>query len=226
LKRQIIYDSTLRMVVEDFADIPQRVEKLVQEAGGFVAHSNVQGLAGRPRRGTWKIRLPVADYSNFIERARTLGEVQSLTADSQDVSEQYYDLESRIRNKRKEEERLIKLLEESTGKLTDILQVEKELSRVREELERMQGRMRVLQDLVSLATVTLEIHEEKGYVPPENPTFLARIGRTFSRSWETLVVTAQTASVVVVALAPWIVSLGIPGWGFVWLVRRVFGRAK
>jgi len=95
-----------------------------------------------------------------------LCELQSLSADSQDVTEQYYDLQSRIRNKQTEEARLVRHLEQSTGKLDEILAVEREVSRVREELERMEGKMRVLQDLTALATVTLHADEIKDLLAP------------------------------------------------------------
>jgi hypothetical protein len=212
--------------VEDFDDIPKQVEKLVEDAGGFVAHAKLQGQTGRPRSGEWKIRLPLAGYPSFLDQARTLGELLSLSADSQDVTEQYYDLQSRIRNKQREETRLLKHLDESTGKLADILAVEHEISRVREELERMQGRLRVLQDLVSLGTVTLHIDEIKGYTPPQNPTFAVRIGRAFEGSWEALVATCQTLAVAGVAIAPWAVALGIPGFAFVAAIRRLTRPAK
>ncbi len=224
MQRQIIYDAVVRLVVEDFADVPARVELLVQEAGGFVAHARVQGLSGSPRNGEWKVRLPLLGYSNFLEKVRTVGELQSLSADSQDVTEQYYDLDSRIRNKQREEARLLKHLEESTGKLAEILEVEREVSRVRDELERMQGRMRVLQDLTSLATVTLHVDEIKGYVPPQNPTFAVRISRAFDSSWDALAATCQSLAIAAVAFAPWAVALGIPGFGFVMLIRRLTRR--
>ena len=86
---------------------------------------------------------------------------QKNTTDSQDVTEEYYDVEARIKNKRVEEERLLKHLEQSTGKLEDILKVEKEISRVRGEIERQQGRLQYLDKLSALTTVTITLHERK-----------------------------------------------------------------
>ncbi|HEY3965226.1 MAG TPA: DUF4349 domain-containing protein [Planctomycetaceae bacterium] len=104
--------------------------------------------------------------------------------------------------------------------------VEREVSRVRDDLERMQGRMRVLQDLTSLATVTLYVDEIKGYVPPQNPTFAVRISRAFDASWDALATTSQSLAVAAVAFAPWAVALGIPGFGFVMLIRRLTRRSE
>ena len=220
LHRQIIYDADVTLVVEDFDGVPEKVERLVAEAGGFVANARLRGHSGDPRSGQWKVRLPVDGYAGFLEAARHLGELQSLAATSQDVSDQYYDLEARIRNKQKEEARLLKHLEESTGKLDEILAVEREVSRVREELERMEGRMRVLQDLTTLTTVTLHVNEIKGYVPPQAPTFALRVSRAFDGSWTALIAASQWLVVAGVVVGPWFGLIGIPSIAAVVFVRR------
>jgi hypothetical protein len=220
LQRQIIYDADVRIIVEDFEEIPEKVDRLVLGAGGFVAQQKLHGKSGRPRSGEWKIRLPLDGYAEFLDAAKKLGELQSLAANSQDVTDQYYDLEARIRNKQKEEARLVKHLEESTGKLEEILAVEREISRVREELERMEGRIRVLKDLVSLTTVTLHVDEIKGYVPPQAPTFAVRISRAFVGSWKALVATGQGLVIAAVFLGPWLGVVGIPTCAFVAVIRR------
>jgi hypothetical protein len=226
LQRQIIYDAVVRVIVSDFEGIPQRIEQLVRDAGGFVAHTRIQGQAGTPRRGEWKVRIPLGEYSGFLEATRALGQLQSLSSDSQDVTEQYYDLQSRIRNKQTEESRLLKHLQDSTGKLDEILAVEREVSRVREELERMQGRMRVLQDLTALATVTLHVDEIKNYVPPQTPAFTARVSRAFSDSWDALVVTGKSCIIAGAILLPWIGAVGIPLAVLIWVRRRLRLRAS
>jgi hypothetical protein len=220
LQRQIIYDAQVWIVVEDLDGVAEKVDRLVAESGGFVASAQVRGRSGQPRSGEWKVRLPVGEYAAFLDAARRLGEVQNLAATSQDMSDQYYDLEARIRNKQKEEARLLKHLEENTGMLDDILSVERELSRVREELERMEGRMRVMRDLVSLTTVTLHINEIRGYAPPQAPTFGLRVSRAFDRSWLALIAASQTLVVAGVVIGPWFGAIGIPTLGIVAAFRR------
>ena len=219
LQRQIIYDAQVRLIVEDFEGVPEKVEQLVGQSGGFVASAQLRGRSGAPRSGEWKVRLPVGKYAGFLEAVRKLGELQSLAATSQEVSDQYYDLEARIRNKQKEEARLLKHLDENTGKLEDILTVEREVSRVREDLERMEGRMRVLRDLVALTTVTLHVNEIKGYVPPQGPTFGLRISRAFDASWTALVAAGQFLVVAGVVIGPWFGAIGIPSLALVAFVR-------
>lgn len=221
VRRQIIYTADMRLIVEEFSGVPEKVAALVRQHDGIVANSQLSGYSGSPRYGTWKIRIPVGGYGDFLTAARSLGEVQNVTTDSQDVSEEYYDVEARIRNKRKEETRLLKHLEDNTGKLEEILAVEREISRVREELERMEGRMRVLKDLTALTTITLRIDEIKGYIPSESPTLAARVERALSGSLSAMRISSEAALVAVVALAPWLIMMAIPASASTWLVRRL-----
>lgn len=220
LGRQIIYTADMRLVVEEFSGIPEKVAALVKQHEGFIANSQLAGRSGSPRNGVWKIRVPVKGYGDFIESARSLGEVLSVSTDSQDVSEEYYDIDARIRNKQKEETRLLKHLEDNTGKLDEILAVEREISRVREELERMEGRLRVLKDLTALTTITLRIDEIKGYVPAQTPTLARRVERAFTISIDAMRDVAEALLVAGAALAPWFVALGIPILVLVWCARR------
>lgn len=218
--RKIVYTAYMDLVVENFEQVRSQVDELVAQYGGFVADSNFQGSSGSSRSGKWTIRIPVKQYGDFLSAAADLGELESQRTTSREVTEEYYDVEARIRNKQREEERLLKHLEESTGKLEDILNVEREISRVRGELERLQGRMRVLQNLTELTTVTLHIREVKNYVPAQAPTFLTRISRTFDGTLESLLMTGQNLVLVIVASGPWLVILGIPFGLLITLIRR------
>ncbi len=205
--RRIVYTANVDLVVEEFEDVPSRVAELAQQCGGYVASSNLQGQLGSPRRGSWTIRVPVERYSDLLSKARELGELRSLASKSQDVSEEYYDIEARILNKQKTEARLVALLEEATGNLEQVLEVEQKLDGVREEIERMQGRLRVLADQTSLATVTVTVEQIPGYQPEAKPTYGTRVERAFRSSLHALVTTAADLSIVIVALAPWLAVL-------------------
>ncbi|NUQ64179.1 MAG: DUF4349 domain-containing protein [Pirellulales bacterium] len=209
--RKIVCTAEVDLVVEDFEPVQGKIDATLGKFGAFVAHSNVSGSAGSPRRGEWVIRVPVENYRELLAAARELGETRSVRSDSRDVTEEYYDVEARIRNKRQEEDRLLKLLETAAGSLKDVLEIERELSRVREEIERMQGRLRVLEDITELSTITLRVEEVKDFVPPQTATYATRVRRTFEESLGTLVKTVQSATLVVIALAPWAAVLAVVG---------------
>lgn len=222
--RRIIYTASIELIVEEFEGVPGKVAELAEKFGGYVASSSIQGQPGSPRLGTWTLRVPVAQYADLLSETHELGELRSLTSNSQDVSEEYYDVEARIRNKEKTEARLIALLEEATGNLEQVLEVEQKLDGVREEIERMQGRLRVLADQTALATVTVTIEQIPGYEPEEEAAYGTRVKRAFRGSLHALTTAAVEFSIVLVALSPWLAALlvlGLMGAPIVLISRRM-----
>jgi hypothetical protein len=222
--RKIIFTARIESVVENFDDVPARLAELVKKADGYVADSTLSGSTGRNRSGTWKVRVPVVRFDDFVNAAKGIGELVSANTQSQDVSEEYYDVDARIRNKTKEEERLLKLLDDRPAKLEEVLTVERELSRVREEIERMQGRLRVLTDQTTLTTVEITIREMQNYEPPQSPTFAKRIGRAFSDSTTAIISLLEGTMILIVRLAPWAIVAVVGLWLLLVLLRIVSRR--
>ena len=215
-QRKIIYTATVDLVVENLTQGQTKLLNLVRANKGYVSETNVGGASGEQRTGTWKVRVPVENYEAFMAGAARLGELQSSNSSSQDVTAEYYDVAARIKNKQVEEARLQELLKRATGKLSEVLQVEKELSRVRGEIEQLQGRIRVLSNLSSLTTVTISMREIKDYVPPAPPTFGTEISRQFNGSLQVMRAAGKGLVLLGAALLPWLpfALLGFFGWRF------------
>lgn len=203
-RRRIVYRADVELAVEHFDPVPQRIESIVQSHDGFVSDSTLSGSPGQPRSGHWTIRIPVARYSDFLAAVRELGEVRRVRSTSDDITAEFYDTEARIRNKQVEEQRLQKLLTDATGELEEVLAVERELSRVRGEIEQAQGRLRVMKDLTELTTVSVAVTEIKNYTPQQAANFATRVRRTWQHSIAGMVVTAQSVALLAVALVPWL----------------------
>jgi hypothetical protein len=217
--RRVIHTADLDLLVDDIDSARRQLLALAEQFKGFVAASETGGSPGVPRSGRWTVRIPVGKYSEFLDAAGRLGEPLHVRTDAQDVTEQFVDLEARIKNKRVEEERLTEHLKTSTGKLEDILAVEKELARVRGEIEQAQGRLQKLTGLAELGTVTVSLRERKGYTAPESPAFRSTIGRTFGESLDLLVQVGKGIVLAAVAVAPWVPVLGVIVAGG-WLIHR------
>ncbi len=173
----------------------------------------------------WKLRVPVEQFEPLVQNVLALGEIEKNQRTSQDVTEQYYDIEARIRNKKSEEKSLTKILDERTGKLEDVLRIEAELSRVRGEIEQLEGRMRVLENLSSLATLNVSIREREKFEPP--PPAVADFPTQVSRTWESslhgLIDLGKGVILWAVNWVPWIPLL-ILGAFLAWIVLRVLIR--
>lgn len=225
LQHKIIRTANLRIVVVDLSDAAMKLAQLVGKSKGYVANSSIIGTAGSSRTGTWKVRLPVEAYDQFLSSIQQLGDLQSVSTDSQDVTAEFFDLEARLRNKQQEETRLLKHLDSSTGKLEDILAVEREISRVREEIERMQGRRNLLQDLISMTTITVELVESNNFVPSTPPHLAARAVRMFIDSASVLRTAVTELLLILIALVPWL-ALATMLSAVYWLGKRILSRRQ
>ena len=209
LNRKIIYNTNIGLVVKDYRDFETNLPQLVNTHGGFVANNNTDRRYNNSQSGTWIVRVPVIQYNDFLTGVVSLGFAESRKENAQDVTEEFVDIEARVKNKKQLEVRILKMLEERPGKLTDVLQIERELSRVREEIERMEGRIRFLKDRTSLATVTISCREEKEYVPAAAPTLVSRVGDSWSDSIGSLQDFGTNLLVFIIGAAPWVFALGL-----------------
>lgn len=211
----------LHLVVERYEGVRRRIEQLVGEAGGYVAKSTVDHQLGRVSSATLVVRVPAAAFGGIVGRIEALGTLTHQAMDSEDITEQYFDLDARLRNARRLEARLLELLAKQAGKVSDLLEVERELSRVRETIERFTGKLHLYDDLVALSTLAIHLRIDRAYVPPKPPTLGQEIGATLRRSWASLVTVGRGLVLALVALLPWAVPLGIVTWLVVrWLRRR------
>ncbi|QDV39086.1 DUF4349 domain-containing protein [Tautonia plasticadhaerens] len=206
ISRKIIYDAQIDLLVEDLDPVAGRVVGLVEGHGGYIAEQDLSGSPGSRRSARWTLRVPVERFEDLVQGLLRLGELERNRRTSQDVSEQFYDIEARVRNKEVEESTLLEILEERGGKLEDVLKVEVELSRVRGEIEQLEGRLRVLDSLSSLATITLGIRERDDYepTPPVSPSFRTKVAREWASSIDALVSLGESLVLLAVGLAPWL----------------------
>ncbi len=182
LSRKIIYDGEVDLIVKDVGPIAKQVVTFIQDARGYIAEQSTTGSPGTPRSMRWKLRVPVDQFESLVQKVVALGELEQNKRTSQDVTEQFYDIEAHIKNKKAEEKSLTKILDERTGKLEDVLRIETELSRVRGEIEQLEGKIRVLENLSSLATLVLSVHEREKFEPP--PPAVADFPTQVARTWE------------------------------------------
>jgi len=197
------------MTVEDLNGAGKKLLALVQRHHGYVASTEIGGTPGEPRHGEWKLRVPVGEFDTFRTDLEMLGAVQTSHLDSQDVTEEYYDVAGHITNKQVEESRLQEHLRHSTGTLADILAVERELSRVRGEIEQLQGRLRLLANQTALTTITVRMQEVREFVPARGTSFLAEANATLQVSLGAMRDLAKGLALALVALAPWALLLAV-----------------
>lgn len=186
---------------------------LAARVGGFVANTAFSGGRDQVREATLQLRIPAARFDEAHGALAGLGRVEWSNVTAQDVGEEYVDLTARAANARRLEARLVQLLARRTGKLDDVLAVERELARVREEIERHEGRLRYLRTRVATSTLSVRLHEPAPVIGGRGSTGV--IGEAFRQAWRNFVSAVATA----IAASGVLVPLGVVLAG-IWLVVR------
>lgn len=151
---------SLHIVPANYDEAGAAIEKLAAARGGYVSNLAATAQTGSARDVSVELKIPAKQADGFIVDLRKLGHVVEETRSTEEVSAQYVDLQARLNASRAAEKRLIELLGTRTGKLSDVLEVERELARVRSEIESMQGESNVMLHQVNYATVKVQLSEE------------------------------------------------------------------
>jgi hypothetical protein len=136
-----------------------RVRDMARRTGAIIANTSMEDGKEQTRAASLELRIPSEHFDEAVNGLSPIGKLESVNVNVQDVGEEFVDVQARMVNARRLEQRLIDLLANRTGKLTDVLRVESELARVREEIERYEGRMRYLRSRSSVSTLTVAVHE-------------------------------------------------------------------
>jgi len=193
------------------------VRALAGRVGGYIANSSIVAGTERVHSATLEIKIPAARFDDAINGLQPIGHLESVNVSAEDVGEEFVDVAARAENGRKLEQRLIEILGTRTGRLSDVLAVERELARVREEIERQEGRMRFLRTRAAMSTLAVTVHEKLPVVAGTGSWGV--LGEAFRQAWRNFI--AFTANVIAAmgTLLPLGVIVTVLGW-LVWRARR------
>ena len=156
----IAQTASLTIIATNYDEASAAIERLAAAHGGYVEKLAAKAQTGSARGLSAALRIPAKQLDGFLADLRKLGHVEEESRENEEVSAQYVDLQARLKSARATEQRLIELLGTRTGKLSDVLDAERELARIRGEIESMQGQNAILVHRVSYATVQVELSEE------------------------------------------------------------------
>ena len=187
--RRVIYNADVAMQTREFAKAERVIPQLVKQLGGYLTDISLSRQQGEQRSGRWQARVPAESFHEFLDGLDDIGVPERRQVSGQYVTEEFVDLEVRLANKKKLEERLLDLMKAKSASVADVIEFERQVGSVREEIERMEGRFRYLTNRSELSSVTISLREVHEYVPPQEPTFATRLDDTWGstlgtfRSW-------------------------------------------
>ncbi len=163
--RKLIRNAQVELEIVSFDVAVQKITGFANEERGYIATSSSKKQANGKLRGNVVVKVVPENLGHFLQKLRGVGELKNQTLGSEDVTKQYFDTDARLKNARVMEQRLIEMLKTKSNDVADLLAVEKELGRVREEIEQMQGGLKFMDAQVEFATVTIALAEKDMNVP-------------------------------------------------------------
>lgn len=215
----IIRTGDASIEVDSLASGIAAVRALATSLGGYVANTSMQAGNARIHSATLQLRIPSSRFDDALAALRPIGKLESTNANAEDVGEEYVDVSAQVANGRRLEARLIQILATRTGKLSDVLAVERELARVRGEIDRQEGRLRYLRAHTSMSTLSVTVHEPLPIVGQRGSG--GAIAESFRQSWRNFVSFIASFIEALGTLVPLVVVLALVGYGVVRVARRM-----
>ncbi|HUS33295.1 MAG TPA: DUF4349 domain-containing protein [Kofleriaceae bacterium] len=206
--RKIVRTGALRISVGTYDEARAKLDALLQEVGGYVDSTQVSRGRNAITDATIVVRLPSDKFGAIVPRLRELGEIASESTNAADITDQYVDISARLASAQALEKRLIELATERNGTIDSVLAVEKELARVRGEIEGYEGRLRMWNDQIAMSTLTLTLSTRTPEIVAST-SFSGRVSSAFHDSVHALREVAGWFVVLFVALLPWCLILAL-----------------
>jgi hypothetical protein len=234
--RMVVLKSSMQVRVEDLATAIASVRTLTQTVGGSVSQLTVSSNSESPATdsaasasstarfqgpasASLTLRIPAKSLANVEAQIGKMGRLISQSADESDVTQQHIDMSARLTNLRAEEARLRALLDRA-GKITELLSVERELSRVRGDIESMQAQLTYLEGQAAMATLTLSLEQPGPVVRPSGGGW--GIVDAVTTGVQAAVILINGLITGIIAFSPFI-AIGLLVW---WLIRRSIRRRR
>jgi hypothetical protein len=223
----IAQTASLTIVASNYNEASAAVDRLAASQGGYVQKLATEDQLAAAREFSATVRVPAAQLGGFLAELRKLGHVEQETRSNEEVTDQYVDLQARLKSARASEQRMLELLATRTGKLEDVLDAERELARIREEIESMEGQRILLAHRVNYATVEIQLREEyREKLDSRTTSTATKIWNAAVEGYGNLEDGVIGVLLFLLSYGPailfWLALLLVPGW-FVW--RRFRSRA-
>lgn len=220
--RKIIRTGSLTLEVRQLDEAVSTIRAATLSAGGHIARESHKALEYGVRSAEITCRLPEARFDATVGGWRKLGQEEAFSIAAEDITEQYFNLDISLRNQQRLEARLLDLLNRPTNRLTDLLEIEKEVGRVRGEIDGLEGRKRFWDAQVSFSSLDVTLHEPRPAIVSDQGGPWRTLVASFSTAGENFVLTVAGIVAASGAAIPLLILLLAVLWavGRLWRWRR------
>jgi chromosome segregation ATPase len=218
----IIRTGSLSIEVDKFDDAENKINDVVKKYSGFISNSKSTVNSSGNKSGTITVKVPADKYDALIAEVTKIGKVMSQNIQANDVTEEYVDLESRLKTQKELEQRLIKLLNEKASKLSDVIEVEEKLAAVRQKIESFEGKMKLLKSQSDLSTLTISVYEPSMISTSSGGGFFYELGQAVKKGL------SGFTNVLAVSITFLIAIIPLAGFALIifWIIRKIIRKRR
>jgi hypothetical protein len=215
---RLVRTAALSVEVASYPDAAEKAVAIAQAHGGYLADSRVARDPGGRQRGTLTLRVPTGSFEAAFRELKALGRVEAANVETRDVTREYADLSARVAAKREARQRLTNILRTRTADLADLVSAEKELSRLIEEIEQLEGQRIYYERQTALSTILVDLTEPAAFL---RDGALAPLSRALRDALPLLAGSAAAMVYTAAAALPWAIAALV-----IWKMRRRTGARR
>lgn len=208
-KRMIIKSGEMSIETDNFEETERRIIETVKSFNAYIVSSSSQlNLAGK-KQGNLTIRVAFSEFDNLVSSLKQINKLVNLNVTGRDVTDEYIDLEARLKTQRELEARLLKILQEKTTNLNSILEVETKLASVREKIEKTEGGLKYLQNQTAYSNIKVSFYEPSILETSSGGGFSYEIRESITRGLTGLTKVMSGMITFLITNSPLLVILGL-----------------
>ncbi|MGV8019360.1 MAG: DUF4349 domain-containing protein [Ignavibacteria bacterium] len=222
IQRMIIKTGTMNLEVDRFDDAEAKLNESVRKFGGYISNSASSQYPGGKKSGTLTLKIPADKFDAFVSDVSGFGKVLNQNIQSKDITEEYVDLETRLKTQKELEDRLIKLLNDKASKLAEVIEVEEKLASVRQKIESIDAKMKLLKSQSDYSTLTVSVYEPSMLDTSSGGGFFYELWQAVKKGLKGFTNVLAASITILIAIIPIVIFVLF----IVWLIRKIFFRKK
>jgi Domain of unknown function (DUF4349) len=209
---RLVRTAALSVEVASYPEAAEKAAEIARSHGGYLADSRVARDSGGRQRGTLTVRVPAGRFDAAFRELKGLGRVAAASVETRDLTKEYADLSARLSAKRDARQRLTDILRTRTADLAELVSVEKELSRLIEEIEQLEGQRIYFERQAALSTIVVDLAEPEAFL---RGGALAPLSKALRDALPLLAGSAAAMVYAAAAALPWAIASLV-----IWRLRR------
>lgn len=220
--RMIVKSGQIQIEADNYDIILNEISKLTGEYKGYIINSTSSLTLASKKQGNVNVKIPAASFDEFVRKISGLGKVMSENISSHDITDEFIDTQARLNTQKELEKRLLDLLNDRTGKLSDVIEVENKLSDVRSKIESAEGKINFLKNQAEYSTLQISIFEPSILNTSSGGGFFYEIGQSISKGLTGFTEVTGGLIAGLIALSPVIIFFAV----LFFVVRKIWRKRK